>query len=139
MPYQVIVSEGVLSRDSEEKVFAEITELLLSMHGLSGNSFMTPNVIGEITVVPEGRTFSGGRRERIAIVELKVPEFVLASQEARGHWVKGVTDIVAKHADPSLPRDRIYANISYAVNGGWGIAGAAYTNEELGNAISSAA
>ena len=102
MPYQVIVSEGVLSRDAEEKVFAEITDLLLSLHGLSGNAFMTPNVIGEITVVPEGRTFSAGKREKIAVVELKVPSFVLPSQDLKDAWVKGVTDIVERHVDGAL-------------------------------------
>lgn len=139
MPYQVIVSEGVLSHSAEEKVFKEITDLLLSLHGLSGNGFMTPTVIGEITVVPAGKTFSAGKREKIAVVELKVPSFVLPNQEIKTAWVKGVTDIVERHAEGALNRDRIYANVTHAIDGTWGIAGVAYTNEALGSAISQAA
>ena len=60
MPIQIIVPEGALTRDAEAEAFRELTELLLRLHGLTGNRFMTPNVIGEVTVVPKGRTFSGG-------------------------------------------------------------------------------
>ena len=62
MPIQIIVPEGVLTAEAEAEAFRKLTELLLRLHGLTGNKFMTPNVIGEVTVVPKGRTFSGGKR-----------------------------------------------------------------------------
>lgn len=139
MPYLVVVSEGVLTEAAEQAVFADLTDLLLGLHGLEGNAFMTPNVIGEINVIPEGRTFSGGRRENIAVVELTVPSFVLGTEDLKDRWVRGVTDIVERHADGTLPRDRIYANVKHAVDGTWGIAGVAYSNAELGAAISGTA
>jgi hypothetical protein len=54
MPIQVIVPEGVLNAGAEAELFQELTDLLLRLHGLTGNRFMMPNVIGEVTVVPKG-------------------------------------------------------------------------------------
>ena len=48
---------------------------------------MTPNVIGEVTIVPKGRTFSGGRPTDIAVFELKVPSFVLSTQALKDAWI----------------------------------------------------
>src|SRR6266496_991852 len=83
MPIQIIVPEGTLSAEAQAEAFRKLTELLLRLHGLTGNRFMTPNVIGEVTVVPKGRTFSGGKPTDIAVFELKVPSFVLPTQEGR--------------------------------------------------------
>lgn len=136
MPYQVIVTEGVLSEEAQQRVFADLTDLLLNLHGLAGNAFMTPNVIGEVNIVPKGKSFSGGKPADIAIVELKVPSFVLTDPDAKRAWVKGATDIVQSAAEGRLTRERIYASVTYAVEGSWGIGGTAYTNDELGAAIS---
>ena len=87
MPIQVIVPEGTLSADAQAEAFRKLTDLLLRLHGLTGNKFMTPNVIGEVTVVPRGRTFSGGKPTDIAVFELKVPSFVLPTQELKDAWI----------------------------------------------------
>src|SRR3979411_177213 len=93
MPRQIIVPEGVLTADAEAEAFKKLTDLLLRLHGLSGNKFMTPNVIGEVTVVPKGRTFPGVARTDIAVFELKVPSFVLPTQELKDAWIGEGTDI----------------------------------------------
>ncbi len=59
MPLQIIATEGIFTESAEKEVFADVTESFLKHHNLVGNKFMTPNVIGEITVVPKGRTFAG--------------------------------------------------------------------------------
>lgn len=139
MPVQVIVTEGVLSPEAEKAVFRQLTDLLLELHGLTGNSFMTPNVIGEVVIVPKGRSFSGGEPAEIAIVELKVPSFVLPTQELKDAWVSRGSAIIAEAAQGRLATDRIYANVSYAVDGSWGIGGVAYDNPSLGAAVARAA
>jgi hypothetical protein len=83
MPIQIIVPEGVLSADAEAEAFKKLTDLLLRLHGLSGNKFMTPNVIGEVTVVPKGRTFSGGAS--------RLPRLKKFSRFPDGH----ITDCIA--------------------------------------------
>ena len=135
MPITLVVSEGVLTAEAEKAAFKNLTDLLLKLHGLSGNRFMTPNVIGEVVVVPKGRSFSGGEQSEIAIVELKVPAVVLPTKELKDAWVSIGTTIIEHAAEGRLVRDRIFFNVTYAVEGVWGIAGEAYDNTALGAAI----
>jgi hypothetical protein len=135
MPVQLIVSEGVLSADAEKVTFKKLTDLLLKLHGLSGNGFMTPNIIGEVVVVPKGRSFVGGEPADIAIFELKVPSFVLPTKELKDAWVSEGTAIIEEAAEGRIGSERIFANVVHAVEGAWGIAGVAYDNAGLGAAI----
>ena len=139
MPIQIIVPEGVLTADAEAEAFRKLTELLLRLHGLTGNKFMTPNVIGEVTVVPRGRTFSGGKPTDIAVFELKVPSFVLPTQELKDAWISEGTAIIEEAARGRIKREHIYSSVSYAVDGAWGIGGIAYSNTALGSAVAAQA
>ncbi len=136
MPIQIIATEGVLPVAKEQEVFAALSDCFLRSHGLIGNAFMTPNVIGEITIVAKGRTFSGGKPSEIVIVELKAPSFAFATSEQKQGFITEATDIVVKATGGKHPKDRIYINMVYAVDGMWGIAGKAYSNAQLGDAIS---
>ena len=138
MPIQIIVPEGALTPASEAEAFRKLTELLLRLHGLTGNRFMTPNVIGEVTVVPKGRTYSGGEPTDIAVFELKVPSFVLPTQELKEAWVSEGTKIIEEAAAGRIKREHIYANVNYAVEGAWGIGGKAFSNDALGSAVAAA-
>lgn len=131
MPLQLIISEGILSQKSEEKVFSQLTDLMLELNGIADHKFMKPNVIGEVTVIPKGRTYSGGKTTEIAIFELKVPSFALATREAQLAWISRGTDIIFEAANGKLTRDKIAGNVVYAEDGLWGINGHAYTNQEL--------
>jgi hypothetical protein len=139
MPIQVIVPEGVLTADAGAQAFRKLTDLLLRLHGLTGNRFMTPNVIGEITVVPKDSTFSGGRPTDVAIFELKVPAFVLPTQALKDAWIAEGTDIIEQATAGRIKREHIFANVSHAVDGAWGIGGVAYSNADLGSAVAAEA
>jgi phenylpyruvate tautomerase PptA (4-oxalocrotonate tautomerase family) len=138
MPIQIIVPEGALTPAGEAEAFKKLTDLLLRLHGLTGNRFMTPNVIGEVTVVPKGRTFSGGTPADIAVFELKVPSFVLPTQELKDAWISEGTTIIQQATQGRIKREHIYANVNYAVEGAWGIGGKAFSNAELGSAVAAA-
>ena len=135
MPLQIIATEGVLTPDTEKQAFKELTQLLLELHGLSGNAFMTPNVVGEVSILPRGRTFSGGEPAEIVVFELKVPSAVLTEQKLRDDWISRGTDIIEKAAKGNVPRERIFGNVVYALEGAWGLGGIAYDNPALGAAI----
>jgi hypothetical protein len=139
MPIQVIVPEGTLSADAQAEAFRKLTDLLLRLHGLTGNKFMTPNIIGEVTVVPRGRTFSGGKPTDIAVFELKVPSFVLPTQELKDAWIAEGTAIIEQAAAGRIKREHIFASVTYAVEGAWGIGGIAYSNAALGSAVAAEA
>ncbi len=50
-----------------------------------------------------------------------------------------MTDIIAPLRVGSYPRERTLVNVTYAVDGTWGIGSKAYSYAELGVAISQAA
>lgn len=135
MPIHIFVPEGVLTPAAEAVAFRELTDLLLRLHGLTGNRFMTPNVIGKVSVVPKGRSFSGGEPTDIAVFELKVPSFVLPTQEQKDAWISEGTTIIEAAAAGRIKREHIFANVTYAVEGAWGIGGIAYNNVDLGSAV----
>jgi phenylpyruvate tautomerase PptA (4-oxalocrotonate tautomerase family) len=139
MPITVHATQGVLSETAEREVFAELTNCFLRHHQLNGNQFMTPNVIGEISIIPKGRSFAGGAPADIVVVELKVPSFALGDPAQKAAFVADATDIVHAATGGQQPKDRIFVNMVYAVDGLWGIAGKAYSNSDLLEAVSRAA
>jgi phenylpyruvate tautomerase PptA (4-oxalocrotonate tautomerase family) len=139
MPINVVATEGVLDPAAETQLFADLTDAFLKNHDLLGNSFLTPNVIGEIKTIPKGKSFAGGKPADIVIVELKVPSFALDSAEQKRSFIAEATDIVMRSSGGKLHRDRIFVNMVYAVDGLWGIGGKAFTNADLGAAVQAAA
>lgn len=139
MPIEVIMTEGLVSKADAQKMHREIAETFLAKHNIAGNAFMTPNIIGEVTFVEKGLSFSNLEPADIAIVELRAPGFALESQEQKEQFVSEVTQIVLRATAGKLPIEQIWVNMVYAVDGMWGIGGKAYTNADLGAAIGAAA
>jgi phenylpyruvate tautomerase PptA (4-oxalocrotonate tautomerase family) len=135
MPISIQVTEGLLTREGEREVFPLVADALLRAHGLRGNRFMTPNVIGHLTVSPESGSYVGGKPQSLAIVEVKVPSTTFPNAEVKQAFVGAVTDIVDRLKAGAHPRDRTFVNVTYAVDGAWGIGGKAYSNAEIGEAI----
>ncbi len=139
MPIQIIMTEGTVSKETAQKMHHEVAELFLETHGIAGNSFMRPNVIGEVLFVEQGLTFTDQQAKDIAIVELRAPSFTFATQEQKSQFVERATAIVLNATNGALPQENIWVNAVYAVDGIWGIGGKAFTNEQLGEAIAEAA
>ena len=135
MPLTLIVTEGVMPKASQSAVIAKLSAAFLRLHGLAGNKFLTPNVIGHVQEIPAGSTFSGLEPTPVAIVEWLTPSFGFGSREVQTAYVKEATEIVFEACGAKQPRDRIWVNLKYAVDGMWGIGGKAMTNAELGEAV----
>lgn len=135
MPITLTMPEGLLSSEEQARAFDELTAALLEVSGLTGNAFMTPNVIGSINVLPKGHVRAAGQPVAAAFVELKLPEIALATPEAKKAFIEKATDIVEKVAGGRLKREHIWSNIVYAPDGAWGIAGRSYSNADLVGAI----
>ena len=135
MPVSIQVSKGLLSPSGEREVFPQVAEALLRVHGLAGNRFMTPNVIGHLSITPEAESYVGGKPQSLALIEVKVPAITFPNAEVKQAFVTAVTDIIDRLKAGAHPRERTYVNVSYAVDGAWGIAGQAYSNAELGEAV----
>ncbi|TYC64087.1 Tautomerase enzyme [Stappia sp. BW2] len=139
MPITLTIPEGVMTSSEEKETFAALTDALLEVSDLSGNTFMTANIVGSIHTLPHGRVLAGGKPVNAAFVELKLPEVALATLEEKRAFIEKATDIVEKAAAGKIKREHIWSNILYAPEGAWGIAGRGYVNADLGAAIMNSA
>jgi hypothetical protein len=139
MPISIQVTQGLLTAQGEREVHPQMADALLRAHGLGGNAFMEPIVVGHVDIYPEKVSYAGGKSQSLAIVSVTVPSVTFPNQEIRDAFVREATDIIDSLKAGSHPRERTFVNVVYAVEGTWGIGGKAYTNEALGMAITSAA
>jgi hypothetical protein len=135
MPITVTTTQGVFTPANEKKLVPELSALMLKLHGLTGNKFMTPVVIGSLNQVPTDLIFSGGVVAPGVFIEWKVPSFGFAKQEILNDYVKEATDIVVALANGKLSKKNVFVNVLHAVDGSWGVNGKAYTNAELTAAV----
>jgi hypothetical protein len=80
--------------------------------------------------------FSGMAESEVAFVEWKVPSFAFATRKIQQGYIAEATQIVQDFSQGGLPKERIWINVTHAVDGAWGIAGQALTNADLADAIS---
>ena len=139
MPLTLIVTEGVIPSDREAETMSRLSAAFLNLVGLSGNAFMTPNVIGHVQVIAKGHSYAGLTPATVAIVEWKVPSFAFTDREIQTTYVAQATEIIHEASGGKHPREWVWVNVTHAVDGAWGIAGKAYTNAQLGDAVSQAA
>ncbi|NMM27864.1 MAG: 4-oxalocrotonate tautomerase [Glaciimonas sp.] len=136
MPLTLTVTEGILTKGSEQATFARLSDAMLKWHGLAGNEAMTPNIVGTIHVLPKNCTFSGSKEAPVVFVEWKVPSFAFSTREIQLGYFEEATQIVHEASGGKQPKERIWINVVHAVDGAWGINGKAMTNAELGGAVS---
>ena len=139
MPLLIQLTPGLLTPQGEREVFPRVAQALLEVHGLQGNTFLAPNVIGHVVVAPEAQSYAGGKPQSLAVVEVKVPGTTFQGRQVQEAFVARVTEIIDGLKAGGHPRERTFVNVTYAVDGTWGIGGKAYTNEELGRAIAAGA
>ena len=137
MPFSIQVTKNLLTPQGEREVFPRMAAALLKVHGLTGNAFMTPVVIGHVEVYAEERSFVDGKPQSLAIIELKVPSITFPTQDVKDAFVREATDIIHEFRAGSHPKERTFVNVVYAVEGTWGIGGKAYTSAALGESIRS--
>jgi hypothetical protein len=135
MPITLQISKGILTERGEREVHPRMAQALLKAHGLIGNAFMTPLVIGHLKLTDAERTFVGGHNQSLAVIELKVPPGTFSSQTVLDQFVMEATDIVDELGTGTHPRARTFVNITHALEGSWGVSGRAYTSDQLGEAI----
>jgi hypothetical protein len=138
MPLTLTITEGVLPKGSEPIAFARLSETMLKWHGLTGNTVMTPNVVGAIHVLSMAHCFSGSKPAPVVFIEWKVPAFAFASRDIQQGYFEEATAIIHELSGGRQPKEHIWINVVHAVDGAWGIAGAALTNAQLTAAIAAA-
>jgi len=135
MPITVTATQGVFTPEAEKNVVPKLSALMLKLHGLTGNKFMTPVVIGSLNIVSPENIFSGGSPSSAVFIEWKVPSFGFGTQEILNDYVKEATTIVVELSKGKITKKNVFVNVLHAVDGSWGVNGKAYTNAELGDAV----
>jgi phenylpyruvate tautomerase PptA (4-oxalocrotonate tautomerase family) len=138
MPISVQVTRGLLSPQGEREIVPRIGRALLEVHGLADNAFMKQNVIGTLQICEPTATYVGGQPQSLAIVEIKVPSLTFRDHATQQTFIESVTSSIDELKAGSHPKSRTFVQVFYALDGGWGIAGRAYTNGDLGQAIAAA-
>lgn len=136
MPLTLTLTEGVLPNGAERSAITQITDAFLKAHGLSGNKVMRPNVTAQVNLVPKGLAFSGGEPVDGVWIEWKVPSFALADRDVQKAFFAEATEIVHSLSGGKLPKERIWTNALFTVDGTWNMNGVAMTNTELGAELS---
>ena len=135
MPLTLTITEDAIPSDKVKETVRRLTASMLSLHQLTGNLVMTPNVTANVSIVPKGHSFSGGEEFSGVWVEWKVPSFAFATREIQKRFGNDATDIIQELSEGTQPRDNIYFNVVHTVDGAWNLDGQAMTNDELGQAI----
>ncbi len=139
MPLTLTITEGVLPAGEEQLAFKRLSDAMLKWHGGTGNTFLTPMVVGSINVVLAQHTYSGSQESPVVFIEWKTPSFAFATRDIQVGYVAEATDIIHEMSGGKHPKARIWVNVVHAVDGAWGVNGIAMTNEELGAAAAAAA
>jgi phenylpyruvate tautomerase PptA (4-oxalocrotonate tautomerase family) len=108
----------------------ELAQTIMRWEKVPQIPFFTDNTAGFIhELEPEALSTAGGSSNHVR-VQVTTNAGALDREQQLG-LVKDITVLVAKAAgDPTL-EERTWVALSEAVPGGWGIAGHAYTNEEI--------
>ena len=85
MPLTLTITEDAIPTEKVKDAIQRLTTSMLSLHQLTGNKVMTPNVTANVAVVPRGQSFSGGKEFSGVWIEWKVPSFAFATQIGRAH------------------------------------------------------
>lgn len=135
MPISIKLTKGLLTPQGEGEIHPRITGVLLDVHGLAGNAFLTQTISGHVSIHPEEHSYVGGKPQSLAIIEIKAPSMTFPNQEVKDAFVKKVTDIIDELKAGAHPRERTFVNVTHTLDGSWGIAGKAYTNKALAEGI----
>ena len=136
MPLTLTATEGVFPPGTEKQVFEKLCTSMLKWHGLTGNRAMTANVVGSINILPKALTYAGLQASSVVFIEWKVPSLAFSTPQIVQGYVEEATRIAFEASNGKQPVERIWVNVLHAADGAWGIAGKAFTNRELGEAIS---
>ncbi|WP_327000105.1 hypothetical protein OHA72_33875 [Dactylosporangium sp. NBC_01737] len=90
-------------------------------------------------VVEPGDVYAGGANRPLVVVKLEIPNIALGSVELRAAFIRAATEIVQACAVPSHEPENTWVTIFNAPDGGWGIAGRAYTGDDLIASLTAAA
>lgn len=131
MPITVTAPRGVLTPTGEREILPRLSAALIEESGATGNRFLTALVGGTVQVLEPEHIYAGGANRLVVMVELKLPNIGLPTVDARASYIATAIDIVLDLSVPGHSPHDVWVNILNAPDGAWGVAGRAWTGDQL--------
>ena len=131
MAIDITASAGVFDEAAEPLVMRRVFDALLAAIDAT-NDERASSVMGVVLhVVPASRFALGGATVSAVRIDVVLPGIALASFRRRRRFIADATAAVtALASDPQIAA-RTVVRIVHSVDGGWGIGGHAFTNDEI--------
>lgn len=133
----ITAAEGTFSPEQEPLLLERLTLALLTWEKATQNPLVVANTGAYLHLLPRGRVTAGGKADRVVRVEILTPPGSLTQAQRQG-ITTDATRIVAELASDLRP-ERVWVLFREAADGGWGIAGRAFTNADITAAVQAAA
>ena len=130
----IVAPEGTFPAASEATLLERATACLLEWEKTTRIPLAVANTGAFLQVLPRARVCAGGQPAGVVRVQILTPQKAL-TQEQRAGITSGITAIIGELAGDAGVRERTWVLFHEAVDGGWGIAGRAYTNADLADAV----
>jgi phenylpyruvate tautomerase PptA (4-oxalocrotonate tautomerase family) len=129
MPLDLYVPKGSLARDKRATLASELTENLLKWTDASDDDAIRANVSVWVHELPSDAVNAGGHPANVARLDIKVPTVALTTRERRQGVIADATAIVQRAA--TAPFEHVWVIVSHAIDGGWGVDGRAFSEDDF--------
>jgi phenylpyruvate tautomerase PptA (4-oxalocrotonate tautomerase family) len=129
----VTAAEGTFTSAREPELLQRLAQALLTWEKSTDIPLVVANTGAYLHLLPASRVTAGGRPDRVVRVEILTPPGSLRQTQRQG-ITADATRIVTELADGVRP-ERVWVLFREAADGGWGIAGRAFTNADIAEAV----
>jgi phenylpyruvate tautomerase PptA (4-oxalocrotonate tautomerase family) len=131
MPITVTAPRGVLTDRGVAEVLPRLTDALVEVHGMTGNSFFKSIVGGSVHILEPDQIYAGGSTAPVVTVELKLPAIGLSDLGMRRAFIEMATEIIDELTVAGHDSFHTWINVLNAPDGAWGFSGRSWTNDAL--------
>ena len=131
MAIDIVASEGAFAAESEAPVMSAVFDALLRAIDATDDAQVSAALGVILHVVPARRLMMGGAVATSVRIDVVLPGIALASFRRRRRFIAEATAAVATLSrDPAIG-PRVVVRIMHSLDGGWGVGGRAFTNDDL--------
>jgi len=128
---EIVASEGLFDTTAQQAVMANVFAAFIAAIDATEDERVSSIMGVTLQVVPAERMHMGGRIASSVRIDVILPAIALASFRRRRRFIADATAaVVAACSDPTI-QERVVVRIIHSVDGGWGIGGHAFTNDEI--------
>jgi hypothetical protein len=131
MAVDIVASSGIFDAAGEQALMARVFAALLAAIDATDDERVSSIMGVTLHVVPAERVTMGGRIASSVRIDVVLPGVALASFRRRRRFIADATAAVVALSSDATIEERVVVRIVHSVDGGWGIGGHAFTNDEI--------